>query len=135
MFNPNLEQPFIPCKIEQIKPQQIFSGLLKVTKYGLSIQPDADSKATPHQPFWLHSLLVAVDKKIISTASSSRIGSSSNLQNQNALGGQLALFITYRNFTALRITFRGVHGDRDALRVWGEIQKWMNASKIRLVSL
>lgn len=152
--NPHMDQPFIPCRIEQIKPHQIYSGLLKVTKYGISIKPEdgdlqsvqvasvqvkdsssssSSSSSNNHQPFWLHSLLVSVDKKVMaSTPSSSRHGSSLNLQQQYQLQQhqRLALYITYRNFTALRITFRGINGDRDALQVWSEIQKWMNASML-----
>ena len=148
--NPHMDQPFIPCRIEQIKPHQIYSGLLKVTKYGISIKPEdgdllqsvqvkdasSSSSSTSNncQPFWLHSLLVSVDKKVMaSTPSSSRHGSSLNLQQQYQLQQhqqRLALYITYRNFTALRITFRGINGDRDDLQVWSEIQKWMNASML-----
>jgi hypothetical protein len=146
--NPHMEQPFIPCRIEQMKPHNLYSGLLRVTKYGISIKladdfssdlqstvakdKDTASLAVNHQPFWLHSLLVSVDKKIIvSTPSTSRRGSSLNLQQyqlQQQQQQRLALYITYRNFTSLRITFSGSNGDRDAIQVWSEIQRWMNAS-------
>jgi hypothetical protein len=84
-----------------------------------------------------------VDKKIVTISDSSNPSYASNISSKEKLnaGGPtgvaaqplaLYLFITYRNFTALKITFLGLHGDKDALHVWDEIQKWMNASMILL---
>lgn len=129
----NLE-PFRNCRIEQIKPSIIYSGSLKVSNYGISISSDLPPSNTnlntdlhqltsnttaPPAPFWLHSMLVNIDKK-----SGNSVGGGVGHGNRELPG---CLFITYRNFTAIKLSFGGINGERDLMLVWNEIQKWMNA--------
>ncbi|KAJ3301525.1 hypothetical protein HDV03_000701 [Kappamyces sp. JEL0829] len=100
-MQPSSDFPPIPCKVEISRPASVHTGLLHITKYELTLVSETCNIS------WLHSLLCAVDRK--ADASST-------------------LFITFRHFVGLKITFRG--GERDAAQAVVEIQKHMNPTSL-----